>query len=169
MNNIKQITIDQLKVGMFIAESNAEWIPESNSTRKGLVHHPKVIDGIRALGVKTLYIDVSKGRDCEKESHCVSDFLTPKVSFNKELANATQIKDKAAILIELSNKKLAIVLEANLAEKNKPKVIQVYDMRTRRYDNKRIIDLADERCQYHIVKSVCATSYGIKVGDFIQS
>jgi putative nucleotidyltransferase with HDIG domain len=70
-------------------------------------------------------------------------------------------------VVELDKQKLAVVLEANPGDPKKPKVIQMYDLKIRRYVNKLAIDLADERCGRHIVKAVYGESYGIKVGDFI--
>jgi hypothetical protein len=60
-----------------------------------------------------------------------------------------------------------VVLEANPGEAKKPKVIQVYDLKLRRYVKKLSINLAGERCGRHIVKAVYAENYGITPGDFI--
>ncbi len=391
--NIKEITIDQLKVGMFIADCNNQWVPDSNFTRKGLVSRPEVIEQIQKLGVKSLYIDVSKGQDCEvagaeiQGSSTLANLLPePSVPFKKEMENARKVKTKAVqliercmadvknerdfelgsmknitqdimeslshnynalacmtqirqkdrylmehsfnvsvlmgilalslgfegerldevvtgallhdigkirvpdnilnkpdklsddewvemknhvtygeeilngrsgisplmleicsqhherlngegyprgldasalsiharmisivdvydaitaervyhkgmapttalkkmlewdaefdrellyhfieaigvypigTLVELNNHKLAVVLETNATEKAKPKVLQIYDLRTRRYDNKHTIDLADKLCPYHIIKPIYAETYGIKVSDFL--
>jgi hypothetical protein len=54
--SIKQISIDQLQVGMFITEGNSEWVPNKNVSRKGMVKRAEVIEQIRALGVKSLYM-----------------------------------------------------------------------------------------------------------------
>lgn len=70
-------------------------------------------------------------------------------------------------VVELDKQKLAVVLEANEAEPNKPKVVQMYDLNSRRYINKLSINLGDERCGRHIVKSAYAEAYGIKIGDFV--
>jgi HD-GYP domain-containing protein (c-di-GMP phosphodiesterase class II) len=70
-------------------------------------------------------------------------------------------------VVELDQQKLAVVLEANPVEPKKPKVIQMYDLKLKRYMNRLSINLADERCGRHIVKAVYAENYGIKLGDFI--
>lgn len=70
-------------------------------------------------------------------------------------------------VVELDNQKLAVVTDINPDDNNKPKVLQMYDLRTRRYDNRYTIDLSDERCGRNIVKAVYAESYGIKTSDFI--
>lgn len=70
-------------------------------------------------------------------------------------------------VVELDKQKLAVVLEANESEPNKPKVVQMYDLKLRRYVNKLSINLGDERCGRHIVKAAYAETYGIKIGDFL--
>lgn len=390
-SHIKQITMDQLQVGMFIADNNEKWIPDNNFTRKGMVNRPEVIEAIRALGVKNLYIDISKGKDTVPDSsssvnkspnklpkprvslqrevknakdiqgmavrfieHCMSNiqknnvvdfkpveaitndliqslsgnynallcitqmrqkdrylmehsfnvsvymgFLAMSLGFTDEKLNeivmgallhdlgkirvddrilhkpgslspdewdemkrhvdygeailggqaginqvmldicvmhherldgsgypkglvaddiplharmacvcdvydamtaarvyhkgiAPTVALKAMLkmseeldrdlvyhliqalgvypvgsVVELSNNKLAIVLESNPQNKSKPRVLQMYDVRTRRYDNKQNIDLADDRCSIHILKAVSAESFGIRIGDFL--
>jgi HD-GYP domain-containing protein (c-di-GMP phosphodiesterase class II) len=110
---IRHITIDQLQVGMFIAEGNNNWVPDQNFSRKGMVTREEVIDQIRALGVETLYIDTSKGKDCEpsekqnthpqgsmKSAQQSVQLPIPKVSVSQEIENAKKIQCEATALIE---------------------------------------------------------------------
>jgi len=61
---IKKISIDQLKVGMYITDMSNQWIPDGNSSRKGTIKSQVNIDKIKQLGVSTIHIDTSKGVDC---------------------------------------------------------------------------------------------------------
>ncbi len=70
-------------------------------------------------------------------------------------------------VVELDNRKLAIVKEPNEAHQDKPIVLVVYDLRINRYDNKHVIDLGDARCGRKIVRAVYAEHYGIKLKDFL--
>ncbi len=66
MPNIKRITADQLRVGMYVAELNNEWIPDNNLRRHGLIKREAAIQQILNLGVTHVYIDTSKGDDCSE-------------------------------------------------------------------------------------------------------
>jgi putative nucleotidyltransferase with HDIG domain len=70
-------------------------------------------------------------------------------------------------VVELNNQKLAVVIDSNPDDPTKPKVMEMYNLRTHRYDNKLKVDLADERCNRKIIKAVYAETYGINPGDFI--
>lgn len=60
---IKRIPISALKVGMYIADLNNDWIPHNNNRRRGVVRQEALIEKIAGLGVTELYIDTSKGLD----------------------------------------------------------------------------------------------------------
>jgi len=131
--SIKQISIDQLQVGMFITEGNSEWVPNKNGTRKGMVKRAEVIEQIRALGVKDLYIDTSLGKDVQPTKAGVSggagalkDIPTvvkvpkvakplpiPQVSLAKEIENAKAMQSEATELISrcMSDIKMGTALE----------------------------------------------------------
>ncbi|MGH1485771.1 MAG: HD-GYP domain-containing protein [Cellvibrionaceae bacterium] len=113
---IRQITVDQLQVGMFITEGNNNWVPDKNFSRQGLVTRSEVIEQIRALGVESLYIDTSKGKDCEPQTQSntsdqqngkkasskqqqTSQLPAPKVSVSQEMENAKKIQQEATALI----------------------------------------------------------------------
>ncbi len=70
-------------------------------------------------------------------------------------------------VVELDNKKLAIVMDPNENQPNKPKVLVVYDLKLSRYDNRHRLDLAEPRCGRTIVRAVYGENYGIKLADFL--
>ena len=49
---------------MYISDMNTDWIPHYNNSKKGKIGSDAVIEKIRKLGVRHLYIDTSKGLDC---------------------------------------------------------------------------------------------------------
>ncbi len=61
---IKKITVDQLKVGMYITDAYNQWIPSGAASRKGKIKNQETIDKIKKLGVEILHIDTEKGIDC---------------------------------------------------------------------------------------------------------
>ncbi|SFX47942.1 HD-GYP domain-containing protein [Marinospirillum alkaliphilum] len=62
---LKVIPVDQIQVGMFISEQNAEWIPEQNRTKSGLIMKPETITKIRQRGIEFVTIDTDRGIDSE--------------------------------------------------------------------------------------------------------
>jgi putative nucleotidyltransferase with HDIG domain len=64
MSTIKRITAKQLRVGMYVAELNNEWIPDNNLRRHGLIKREEAVQQVLNLGVTHVYIDTSKGEDC---------------------------------------------------------------------------------------------------------
>jgi putative nucleotidyltransferase with HDIG domain len=115
--SIKQISIDQLQIGMFITEGNGEWVPNKNFSRKGMVKRAEVIEQIRALGVKDLYIDTSLGKDVEPakatKTKASKPLPVPKVPLAKEIANAKAMQSEATVLISrcMADIKMGTALE----------------------------------------------------------
>lgn len=62
---IKRLPVSALRVGMYIADLNNDWIPHNTQRRRGVIKKEETIDKIRQLGVKYVYIDVSKGLDSQ--------------------------------------------------------------------------------------------------------
>jgi len=60
---IRVIPIDQLRVGMFISDEQAEWVPKKNRTKSGLVRRQEVIDKLKAKGFEFITIDSERGQD----------------------------------------------------------------------------------------------------------
>jgi len=96
---------------MFIADSNDDWVPIKNHTRKGIVNDVEVINKIRALGVKFLYIDTAKGKDVGSDEVCpviapsdsaVCEYHpmpTPQSTLANEMTNARAIHSEAIELV----------------------------------------------------------------------
>lgn len=64
MSAIKRISVDHLKVGMYVAELSNEWIPDNNARKHGLIKRNEAIDQIKRFGIAHIYIDAEKGIDC---------------------------------------------------------------------------------------------------------
>jgi len=65
MKNIKTITIDQLKPGMFIVGMDQPWYRTPFLLHKRLIRNTKDIDLLRQYGIRELKIDPSQGLDAE--------------------------------------------------------------------------------------------------------
>lgn len=63
---MKKIPISRLKIGMYVADVNIEWINHPFFTNKFLVKNDLMIRKLINAGVKELYIDPSKGLDAEE-------------------------------------------------------------------------------------------------------
>jgi len=117
MGHVKRISIEQLAVGMFVTEINDEWAADSNLKASGLITREATIGAFRSMGVAELYIDTSKGDDCigsipvdqihRRTSQEVAQVqadpksltaLQPKIPYQQELENATEIRHKALSL-----------------------------------------------------------------------
>ncbi|MBW7471455.1 HD-GYP domain-containing protein [Marinobacter sp. M216] len=62
---IKRIPISALKVGMYIADLNNDWIPHNSQRKRGVIKKEETIEKIRQMGVAFVYIDASKGLDTQ--------------------------------------------------------------------------------------------------------
>ncbi|TGG95749.1 HD-GYP domain-containing protein [Natronospirillum operosum] len=60
---IKIIAVTALRVGMYISEENARWVPSRNKSRSGMLTHQGTIDKIRRLGISEVFIDTERGLD----------------------------------------------------------------------------------------------------------
>jgi len=63
---IKKIPIAKLKVGMYVINLNADWIPHGPKNKEGKITQEKVVQDITKLGIKDLYIDTNRGLDCNE-------------------------------------------------------------------------------------------------------
>lgn len=113
---IKRIPVEALEVGMYISDLNMDWIPHSNHHKKGILKNEVVIERIRKLGVRHLYIDTLKGKDTqdsltihevdaenEKKLEDVGDktpLTRPRVSLADEMDSASRIHEEAINLVE---------------------------------------------------------------------
>ncbi|MGH1470561.1 MAG: HD-GYP domain-containing protein [Cellvibrionaceae bacterium] len=64
MTTIKRISVDELQVGMYVAELSNEWIPDTNARKHGLIKRESAIEQVRRFGIAHVYIDADKGADC---------------------------------------------------------------------------------------------------------
>lgn len=62
---IKRVPISALKVGMYIADLNNDWIPHNAQRKRGVIKKDETIEKIRRMGVQFVYIDASKGIDTQ--------------------------------------------------------------------------------------------------------
>ncbi|MBU2864564.1 HD-GYP domain-containing protein [Reinekea forsetii] len=62
---IKKINIEHLIPGMYVSDLNNQWVPSGNASRSGKIGSTATVNKIKALGVTEIYIDTSKGLDCE--------------------------------------------------------------------------------------------------------
>lgn len=62
---IKRIPVSALRVGMYIADLNNDWIPHNTQRRRGVIKKEETIEKIRQIGVEYVYIDVSRGLDSQ--------------------------------------------------------------------------------------------------------
>lgn len=60
---IKRVPIDDVKVGMFVADQNNDWVPHNTNRRKGIIRTEETLAKMRQLGVKAVYIDTDLGLD----------------------------------------------------------------------------------------------------------
>jgi putative nucleotidyltransferase with HDIG domain len=65
MKHIKAISIDQLKLGMFIVGMDQPWYRTPFLLHKRLIRHAKDIDLLRQHGIREVTIDPSRGLDVE--------------------------------------------------------------------------------------------------------
>ncbi|MFT6904440.1 MAG: putative nucleotidyltransferase with HDIG domain [Oleiphilaceae bacterium] len=113
---IKRILISDLKVGMYISDLNSDWIPHSNFKKKGKVKQDEVIEKIKRLGIKEIYIDTFQGIDV-KDAPTAAEIDTvneaklaasggmtpmnkPKLSLGEEMLAAQKVHQEAVTLVD---------------------------------------------------------------------
>ena len=115
---LKVIPVDQIQVGMFISEQNAEWIPEQNRTKSGLILREETIGKIRQRGIDFVTIDTDRGIDVPDYPDQSSDMdreemgrrnfrqqeqsgvASPSVSLEDERTRAERIHSQALGLLD---------------------------------------------------------------------
>lgn len=115
---LKVIPVDQIQVGMFISEQNAEWIPEQNRTKSGLILREETIGKIRQRGIDFVTIDTDRGIDVPDYPDQPSDMdreemgrrnfrqqeqsgvASPSVSLEDERTRAERIHSQALGLLD---------------------------------------------------------------------
>ena len=112
---IKRIPISALKVGMYITDLNNDWIPHNTQRKKGVIKREETIEKIRRMGVQYVYIDVSRGADCQdsepaahvdqrnetalQNAGALKPGYTPKAPLAEEIVIAQQVHSQAQSLV----------------------------------------------------------------------
>jgi putative nucleotidyltransferase with HDIG domain len=63
MNNTKKILVEELKTGMYISDLNAPYIDHPFFYNHFIIENEKTIEKIKECGIRSVYIDPSKGMD----------------------------------------------------------------------------------------------------------
>lgn len=113
---IKRIPISELKVGMYISDLNSDWIPHSNFKKKGKIKKEEVIEKIKKLGIKDIYIDTFQGLDVKDaptaqeidklnevklaQTGSLKPLNKPAFSLTEELVAAEKVHKEAVALVD---------------------------------------------------------------------
>ena len=81
----KTISIDQLRVGMYVAKIDLSWFQSPFIRRSLLIENADQIDKLRRAGARHLVIDLSRGDDIETST----DFDTPAAPHEIQLSATT--------------------------------------------------------------------------------
>lgn len=112
---IKRIPISALKVGMYIADLNNDWIPHNTQRKRGVIKREETIEKIRRMGVQFVYIDAQRGKDAQDSETAIEverrneaalqkageqkPGVVPRVSLSEEMATALGIHSEAQELV----------------------------------------------------------------------
>jgi len=112
---IKRIPISALKVGMYISDLNNDWIPHNSQRKRGVIKREETIERIRKMGVKYVYIDISRGLDSQDSETArevdqrneqalqtageLSPGVLPRVTLTEEIVTAQKIHNQAQGLV----------------------------------------------------------------------
>ena len=112
---IKRIPISALKVGMYITDLNNDWIPHNTQRKRGVIKREETIEKIRRMGVQYVYIDVSRGADCQdsepaahvdrrnetalQNAGALKPGYTPRAPLAEEIVIAQQVHSQAQNLV----------------------------------------------------------------------
>ncbi len=126
---IKRIPISELKVGMYISDLNSDWIPHSNFKKKGKIKKEEVIEKIKKLGIRDIYIDTFLGLDVKDaptaaeidkqnevrlaEAGSLNPLNKPSLSLTEEMLAAERVHQEAIALVDgvLADVKLGKAIE----------------------------------------------------------
>ncbi|RMF16266.1 MAG: HD-GYP domain-containing protein [Gammaproteobacteria bacterium] len=113
---IKRIPIDALKVGMYVSDLNSDWIPHNNLKKSGYIRREEVIEKIRTLGIRELYIDTSRGLDTQdgltrrevddlntlmlEEAGELAPIMKPVIGLDEEMRVAEKLHQEALGLVD---------------------------------------------------------------------
>lgn len=93
---VKQIRIDQLKIGMYVIEMDVSWFKTPFFRHRLFIKNDKQIDAIQRAGVTILTIDLVKGIDVELATPAITKAWKPKqtvvTTMRDEMDAATKIQ-----------------------------------------------------------------------------
>jgi putative nucleotidyltransferase with HDIG domain len=84
--SVKRISIENLRVGMYVHDVNCSWIDHPFLSSGFLIKTGKTIEEIRTLGVHELFIDTQKGRNSVEVAPAVNEVKNDFVATMEELA-----------------------------------------------------------------------------------
>ncbi|PSF05112.1 phosphohydrolase [Marinobacter fuscus] len=126
---IKRIPVDALAVGMYITDLNNDWIPHNSQRKRGVIRREETIEKIRTLGVKYVYIDISRGKDSQDAEPAIdvdrrnearlqkagaqAPAMLPKVALADEMEVATAVHSQAQSLVSsfMNNAKVGAAID----------------------------------------------------------
>jgi putative nucleotidyltransferase with HDIG domain len=114
---IKQIRVEQLKPGMFIADLNCGWLDHPFLTNAFAVPDQGTVDKIAKIGIRELYIDTVKGADVW-EGRPQQDVNADLERRLQEIAEKQQQKPITADLAQESGRARRLHVEANKMVRN---------------------------------------------------
>jgi putative nucleotidyltransferase with HDIG domain len=192
---IKKVRVEDLQVGMFIADLNAPWVNHPFLTNHKTVRTPRDIDALAQHGIAEVYIDVSKGKDSSRavaddeadaalSSRLQADLAEPepgegaleeKTPYEEELRKAKEIYDEARLVISRVLDAVRVG-ESVDGEATRATVIKMVDSVFRNRDA--LLTLArlksyDEYTLYHCLNVAVLTlhlgaSLGIRQGELLR-
>lgn len=113
MTTIKKVSLEQLKVGMYVTQVDEIRAAGAHLKAQGLITREDTIERFRQQGMLECFIDTAKGDDCphgvpleqlRKASQagypvCDEDFPVPKKTYEEERDNAVSVRNKALMLV----------------------------------------------------------------------
>ena len=121
MGRIKRILIDQLEIGMYVAELNKERLAAYNLDKYGPVLGQDILDQIFALGISHIYIDIDKGINSvygvpvDLLDETSQEKNNNPVEFDRELRQAKLLQEGATILVDQVMKDIKLGNTMNVA------------------------------------------------------
>ncbi len=100
---IKKISVDQLRVGMFVHNLDCEWMDHPFFRRRFPVKNDRVIEKIAQSGIKYLYIDACKGQDGDAAPRAAEALLDVQHQLEGTLEPASGLTKQVAVAQEMQN------------------------------------------------------------------
>jgi putative nucleotidyltransferase with HDIG domain len=110
---LKRISINNLRVGMYVHDVNCSWVDHPFLTSGFLIKTDKTINEIRALGVHELFIDTQKGRNSVEPAPSVNEVANGFDATMAELVLEIEAAPVRAELAEEAERARQLMGEAN--------------------------------------------------------